>query len=91
MPRPRAIQTAEAPLWLAVLLDYSFSDKSAQRAAQLDLVGIAHDAAAYPDDIPHWRLAELLLAWAGRYVSARDWQRLQAKIRQRRRQSEAAC
>ena len=33
MPRPRAIQAAEAPLWLAVLLDYSFSDKSAQRSA----------------------------------------------------------
>lgn len=87
MPRPRAIQAAEAPLWLAVLLDYSFSNKNAQRAAQLDLLGIAHDATAYPDDIPNWRVAQLLLAWADKYVSAEDWQRLQARLRQRRRSS----
>ena len=85
MGRPRALQAVEAPLWLAVLLDYSFSDKNAQRAARLDLLGIAHDATAYPDDIPGWRLAELLLRWAEQYVPARDWQRLQARLRQRRR------
>ena len=85
MPRPRALQADEASLWLAVLLDYSFSDKNAQRAARLDLLGIAHDATAYPDDIPGWRLAELLLGWAEQYVPARDWQRLQARLRQRRR------
>ena len=85
MPRPRALQADEAPLWLVVLLDYSFSDKNAQRAARLDLLGIAHDATAYPDDIPGWRLAELLLRWAEQYVPARDWQRLQARLRQRRR------
>lgn len=84
MPRPRALQAAEAPLWLAVLLDYSFSDKNAQRAARLDLVGIARDATAYPDDIPHWRLAELLLRWAEQYVPAEDWKRLQARARKRR-------
>lgn len=85
MPRPRAIQASEAPLWLAVLLGYGFSDKSAQRAALLDLLGIAHDVTAYPDDIPNWRLAELLLRWAEQYVPAGDWQRLQARLRQRRR------
>ncbi len=84
MARPRALQAAEAPLWLAELLDYSFSDKNAQRAARLDLLGIAHDTTAYPDDIPHWRLAELLLRWAEQYVPAQDWQRLQARIRKRR-------
>jgi len=84
MPRPRTIQAAEAPLWLAVLLDYSFSNKSAQQAAQLDLLGIAHDATAYPDDIPPDRLAELLLAWARRYVGGEDWQRLQMRMRKRR-------
>lgn len=84
MPRPRAIQAVEAPLWLAVLLDYSFSNKNAQRAARLDLLGIAHDASAYPDDIPGWRLAELLLRWAEQYVSAEDWKRLQARVRKRR-------
>ncbi|MGP5144479.1 hypothetical protein ACTXKF_19100 [Vreelandella alkaliphila] len=84
MSRPRAIQAAEAPLWLAVLLGYSFSDKSAQRAARMDLLGIAHDATAYPDDIPGWRLAQLLLGWSDKYVPANDWQRLQARVRKRR-------
>lgn len=85
MSRPRAIQAAEAPLWLAVLLDYSFGDTNAQRAARLDLLGIAHDATAYPDDIPGWRLAELLLRWAEQYVSGEDWKRLQARVRKQRR------
>nr|WP_289114259.1 hypothetical protein [uncultured Halomonas sp.] len=87
MPRPRAIQATEATLWLAVLLDYSFSDKSAQRAARLDLVGIAHDTTAYPDDIPDWRLAELLLRWAEQYVPSEDWKRLQGRVRKRRGQT----
>jgi hypothetical protein len=87
MARPRALQAAEAPLWLAVLLDYSFSEKNAQRVARLDLLGIAHDATAYPDDIPGWRLAELLLRWAVQYVSAEDWRRLQARVRKRRGQA----
>jgi hypothetical protein len=81
MPRPRAVQAAEASL-----LDYSSSDKSAQRAARLDLLGIAHDATVYPDDIPHWRLAQLLLCCVEQYVSAENWQRLQSRIRKRRRQ-----
>ncbi|MBE0465497.1 hypothetical protein [Halomonas colorata] len=84
MPRSRSIQAAEAPLWLAVLLDYSFSYKNAQRTARLDLLGITHDATAYPDDIPHWRLAELLLRWADQYVPAEDWRRLQARVRKKR-------
>jgi|TARA_R110001583_G_C5666453_1_gene410241 hypothetical protein len=86
MPRPRAIQASEAPLWVAVLLDYGFSEKSAQRVAVLDLLGIAHDATAYPDDIPGWRLAELLLRWSDQYVPAGDWKRLQARVRKQRRQ-----
>tara|TARA_R110001606_G_scaffold23555_2_gene78710 strand:+ start:174 stop:410 length:237 start_codon:yes stop_codon:yes gene_type:complete len=73
---------------MAVLLDYSFGDKSAQRAARLDLVGIAHDATAYPDDIPGWRLAELLLRWAEQYVPPEDWKRLQARVRKRRQPLE---
>lgn len=84
MARKRAIQAAEALIWLTVLMDYGFSEKSAQRATLLDLLGIAHDATAYPDDIPHWRLAQLLLAWAEQYVSAEDWKRLQARVRKRR-------
>ena len=50
-----------------------------------DLLGIAHDATAYPDDIPGWRLAELLLRWAEQYVSGEDWKRLQARVRKQRR------
>lgn len=84
MPRPRSLQAAEAPLWLALLLNYAFSNKGNQRAARLDLVGVAHDATAYPDDIPGWRLAELLLQWAERYVPAEDWKRLQARVRKQR-------
>lgn len=84
MPRPRAIQAAEASIWLAVLLDYAFSQKSDQRAFLLDLVGIAHDATAYPEDIPGWRLAELLLRWSAGAVPAADWRRLQARVRKRR-------
>lgn len=86
MPRPRALQAAEASTWLAVLLDYSFSEKNAQRAALLDLLGIAHDVTAYPDDIPGWRLAELLLRWAEQYVPPEDWKRLQSRVRKRRSQ-----
>lgn len=84
MARVRAIQASEAHLWLEVLLAYAFGSESAHRAARLDLLGVAHDATAYPDDISDGRLAELLLAWAERYVGGEDWQRLQAKIRQRR-------
>ena len=84
MPRSRAIQTAEANLWLEVLLAYAFDPRRAQRAARLDLLGVAYDATAYPDDIPARRLAELLLAWSERHVPGEDWQRLQALVRKRR-------
>jgi hypothetical protein len=56
----------------------------ARKAAQLDLLGIAHDATAYPDDIPDSRLAELLLAWSEKHVSADKWRTLQARVRKRR-------
>lgn len=84
MPRPRAIQATEAPLWLTVLLDYGFIEKVAHKPALLDLLGVAHDATAYPDDIPDWRLAELLLRWSEQYVPPEDWKRLQARVRKRR-------
>ena len=56
------------PLWLEVWLTCAFGPAPAQQAARLDLLGVAHDATAYPDDLPADRLAELLLAWAERYV-----------------------
>ena len=86
MPRKRAIQAAETHLWLEVLLTYAFGSTPAQRVARLDLLGVAHDATAYPDDIPDGRLAELLLAWVEKYVSPEDWGRLQARVRKRRSQ-----
>jgi|TARA_R110000850_G_scaffold73557_1_gene161361 hypothetical protein len=84
MPRPRALQAAEAPLWVAVLLDYAFSEKSAERAAQLDLLGVAHDVTAYPNDMTEARLAELLLIWSKKHVPTEDWKRLQGRVRKRR-------
>lgn len=84
MARTRAIQAAEARLWLEVLLAHAFGSMHARKAAQLDLLGIAHDATAYPDDIPDSRLAELLLAWSEKHVSADKWRTLQARVRKRR-------
>lgn len=84
MARKRAIQAAEAHLWLEVLLAYAFGSSPSQQAARLNLLSIAHDATAYPDDIPDVRLAQLLLAWAEQHVSAEDWRRLQARVRKRR-------
>lgn len=91
MARTRFIQAAEAHLWLEVLLAYAFGPAPAQQAAQLELLRVVYNATASPDDIPNSRLAELLLAWAEHYVGAKDWQRLQARIRQRRRHSENVC
>lgn len=84
MARTRAIQVVEARLWLEVLLAHAFGSLHADRQAQLDLLGIAHDATAYPDDIPSWRLAQLLLSWAELHVSADKWRTLQARVRKRR-------
>lgn len=84
MARIRSIQAAEARLWLEVLLAHAFGSLHADRQAQLDLLGIAHDATAYPDDIPDRRLAELLLAWSEKHVSSERWRTLQARVRKRR-------
>lgn len=88
MPRKRSISSADAPEWLAATLDYIFSGKTSERAAQLDLLHIAHDATAYPHDLPASRLAELLLIWSEKHVDADDWQRLQSRMRKRRERSQ---
>lgn len=85
MARTRGIQAAEARSWLEVLLVHTFGSMHAKKAAQLDLLGIAHDATAYTDDIPDHRLAELLLEWSERHVSAEKWRTLQARVRKRRK------
>lgn len=84
MPRRRSIEPADAGEWLAVLLDHSFTVKRFTAPARIDLLGIAHDATAYPNDIPPARLAELLLIWSERHVEPFDWRRLQARMRKRR-------
>lgn len=84
MPRKRSISPTDAGEWLALLLDHSFSLRRVTAPARLDLLGIAHDATAYPDDIPPARLAELLLVWSEQHVEPTDWRRLQARMRKRR-------
>lgn len=84
MSRPRSMQTAEAPSWLAVFLHYSFSDKNVQKSARLELLSIAHDAISYPDDMPNTKLAELLLRWSEKNISASSWRTFQARVRKRR-------
>lgn len=84
MPRVRTIQPAEAHLWLETFLSHSFGSQHAQQSAQLDLLGIAHDATAYPDDISETQLAALLLAWANRWIQPADWGRFAARVRKRR-------
>lgn len=88
MARTRAIQAAEARLWLEVLLTYAFGSTSVQREAKLDILDIAHDAISLSNDIPPPILAGLLLHWADQYVPNEDWQRLQSKIRKRRSSSQ---
>lgn len=85
MPRPRAIQEAEAQPWLAVLLDYALSEKGVQMNAQLEMLDLAKVRTTDHEAMPDWLLASLLLKWSGRYVPADDWQRLQARVRKRRR------
>lgn len=84
MPRRRSISHADAGEWLAVLLDHSFTAKRVTAPARLDLLGIAHDATAYPDEIPPAKLAELLLIWSEQHVEPTSWRRLQARMRKRR-------
>lgn len=48
------------------------------------LLAIANDLTAYPEEYPPRRAAELLLGWAERWVQPEDWSRLQARVRKRR-------
>lgn len=57
------------------------------RHGQSDLLAIASDLTQYPHDYSETRRAELLLAWAERWVQADDWQRLQGRVRKRRQRT----
>ena len=54
---------------------------------QADLLAIASDLTQYPNDYSDTRRAELLLAWAERWIQADDWQRLQGRVRKRRQRT----
>lgn len=54
------------------------------RHGQTELLAIASDLTQYPHDYSDTRRAELLLAWAERWVQPEDWSRLHARVRKRR-------
>ena len=54
------------------------------RDGKTQLLGIASDLTTYPDDYTSQRGAELLLAWADRWIQQEDWGRLAARVRKRR-------
>ena len=57
------------------------------RHGQADLLAIASDLTQYPHDYNDARRAELLLAWAERWIQPEDWQRLQGRVRKRRQRA----
>ncbi|MBL73160.1 MAG: hypothetical protein CMF21_00075 [Idiomarinaceae bacterium] len=57
------------------------------RHGQAELLAIASDLTQYPHDYSDTQRAELLLAWAERWVQADDWQRLQGRVRKRRQRA----
>lgn len=57
------------------------------RHGKADLLAIASDLTQYPHDYSDTRRAELLLAWAERWIQADDWQRLQGRVRKRRQRA----
>lgn len=54
------------------------------RDGKTQLLNLAGDLTGYPEDYSDQRRAELLLAWAERWVQAEDWSRLTARVRKRR-------
>lgn len=54
------------------------------RDGKKQLLSLAGDLTAYPEDYSDQRRAELLLTWSERWVQADDWSRLTARVRKRR-------
>lgn len=59
------------------------------RDGRCELLSIAGDVTRYPEDYPTSRQAELLLAWAQRWLQQSDWTRLSARVRKRREKLNA--
>lgn len=58
--------------------------KQTARDGLTQLLALASDFIAYPEDYTGKRQAELLLIWAERWLQPDDWSRLQARMRKRR-------
>lgn len=59
-------------------------DKLTARDGLTQLLALASDFTAYPEDYSGTRRAELLLAWVERWIQPQDWTRLHARVRKRR-------
>lgn len=57
------------------------------RDGKTQLLALAGDLTAYPEEYSDQRRAELMLAWAERWVQAEDWSRLAARVRKRRQRN----
>lgn len=54
------------------------------RDGKTQLLALADDLTAHPEEYGDQRQAELLLDWVERWVQPKDWARLQARVRKRR-------
>lgn len=115
MARPRTIQSAEARVWLGVLLDAAFdptakhplnlarsAEDANQRAlangslralrftardGQTQLLTLANELVASPEDYTSRQEAEFLLDWCNRWLQPEDWRRLVERVKKRRQRS----
>lgn len=57
------------------------------RDGRTQLLGLASDLTAYPDDYTSQREAELLLAWCEMWLQPGDWRRLVERVKKRRQRT----
>lgn len=55
------------------------------RDGQSQLLSLASDFVNYPEDYSDQRKAEMLLVWANQWLQPQDWQRLQERLKKRRK------
>lgn len=61
------------------------------RDGRTQLLGLAGDLTAYPDDYTSQREAELLLAWCEMWLQPDDWRRLVERVKKRRQRASKAA